>query len=112
MFTQTGTKLSVDSDATLSNIKLLLLSCKNSLIGDPYFGTSLRRFVFEPNNILLHDLIIDEIYLSIVTFIPQVHLKRSDIKLESKGTSIYATINCINKLDNMPNMYELELLKE
>ena len=31
-----------DTSATKSNLRLLLLSNKNSLFGDPYFGTELK----------------------------------------------------------------------
>ena len=112
MFTTTRTNVVYDSEANLNNIKLLLTSCKNSLIGDPYFGTSLKKFIHEQNNVVLHDLIIDEIYVAIKTFIPQVFVKRKDITVRSDGTAVYATINCINKLDNVSSMYDIKLLTE
>ena len=112
MFNATSTKIVKNSEANLSNIKLLLASCKNSLIGDPYFGTSLKKFIHEQNNVVLHDLIIDEIYVAIKTFIPQVFVKRKDIVVKSDGTAVYATINCINKLDNVSSMYEIKLLTD
>ena len=112
MFSHAKTNVVTNSDATLSNINLLLQSCKNSLIGDPYFGASLRRFIHQPNNVVLYDLIVDEVYVAIKTFIPQLHITRKDIKLHSSGTSLYATINCINKLDNQPSMYDIQLLTE
>jgi phage baseplate assembly protein W len=109
MFSGSKTKLIQDNEATLSNMRLLLASWKKSLMGDPYFGTRLKTFIYEQNNIVLHDLIIDEIYVSLKQFIPQVELRRKDIKISSNGTSVYATINCINKLDNETNLYEIEL---
>ena len=112
MFSETYTNVITDRVATQSNIELLLESCKMSLLGDPYFGTSLRKFIFEPNNIVLRDLIIDEIYVSLVTFIPQIHVTRKDIVLTQQGTSIHASINCINKLDNEPNMYQIKILEQ
>lgn len=112
MFTTTSTRVIKDSEANLNNIKLLLMSCKNSLLGDPYFGTSLKKFIHEQNNVVLQDLIIDEIYVAIKTFIPQVFVKRKDIVIRLDGTAVYATINCINKLDNVSNMYDIKLLTE
>lgn len=110
MFAHTHTKISSGRDSTLSNLKLLLTTETGSLYGDPYFGTRLRRFMYEQNNIVLRDLIMDDIYLSIVTFMPQLHLDRKDIVITGDDTSIYATINCINKLDNMAYSYEVQLL--
>lgn len=109
MFSSAKTNLVKDKDATLSNMKLLLASWKKSLFGDPYFGTRLKTFIYEQNNIVLQDLIIDDIYVSLKQFMPQLDLKRKDIKVISNGTSVYATINCINKLDNETNLYEIEL---
>ena len=110
MFNSNGTKLIEDNKATLSNISLLLQSCKESLFGDPFFGANIRTFIFEQNNIILRDLIIDDIYTAITQFIPQVKLSRNDIKIISKGVDVYATINCINKIDKEVYKYEIKLL--
>lgn len=109
IFSRRKTNLVKDKEATLSNMKLLLASWKKSLFGDPYFGTRLKTFMFEQNNIVLQDLIIDEIYVSLKQFMPQIEIKRKDIKLVSEGTTVYTTINCINKIDNETNMYKIEL---
>ena len=37
MLSSTRTNVVQDDDATVSNLRLLLLSSKNSLLGDPYF---------------------------------------------------------------------------
>lgn len=110
MFSSARTNLYEDNKATLSNIRLLLGSVKKSLFGDPYFGAKIKDFIYEQNNIVLQDLIIDDIYVSIKQFIPQVSIQRKDITIISKNNSLYATINCINKLDNQPNMFQIELV--
>ena len=112
MFTSNGTKLVQDSEATLSNISLLLQSCKESLLGDPFFGANIRTFIFEQNNIILRDLIIDDIYTAILEFIPQVKISRNDIKIINQGVEVYATINGINKLDKEVYKYEIKLLSD
>lgn len=109
MFTTSGTNIVEDAEATISNMKLLLASWKKSLIGDPYFGTNLKRFIYEQNNVVLQDLIIDDIYVSLQIFMPQVYLKRKDIVITHDKTDLYATINCINKIDNEVNMYQIKL---
>lgn len=109
MFKSASTNLVEDNEATLSNMSLLLASWKKSLFGDPYFGTRLKTFIFEQNNVVLRDLIIDEIYVSLKQFMPQIDLKRKDIKIYSNGTGVYTAINCINKIDNQINLYEIEL---
>lgn len=109
MFDFSRTKLHKDTEATLCNTRLLLHSCKETLIGDPYFGSNLMKYIYEQNNVLLQDIIIDDIYLCITTFIPQLYLTRKDIELVSDGTAITAVIHCINKIDNTPNMYDIRL---
>ena len=109
MFTTSRTKLIKDHDATLSNLKLLLSSEKTSLFGDPYYGTILKRVIYEQNTVVLQDLIIDEIYTSILMFMPQIKLTRKDISIYSDGTDIFAKINCINLIDYTNNLYNIRL---
>jgi phage baseplate assembly protein W len=105
MFSRDGTKVVLveDHQATVSNLKLALSSAKNSMLGDPDFGSMLTRRLFEQNTVILRDLIIDDIYTTIITFMPQILLKRSDITVESDDTDVFATIKCTNLID-----YELD----
>ena len=109
MFSNTHTNLVEDHEATSSNLRLLLLSEKTSLFGDPYFGVLLKKVLYSQNNTVLQDLIIDEIYTAIRMFMPQIRLKRSDIKVESDGIDVYATIRCTNILDYVTDMYTINL---
>lgn len=112
MLSSAKTNLVKDHEATMSNMRLLLASWKTSLFGDPYFGTNIKTFIYEQNNIILRDIIIDDIYLSLQEFLPQVSLKRSDITLTLKNQDIYCTINCMNKLDSQVNLYEINLTED
>lgn len=112
MFSINKTNLVQDKEATMSNLILLLGSEKKTLFGDPYYGTLLHKFLFEQNNQILRDIVIDEIYTSIITFMPQVRLKRSDISVYSQGTSLLAHIVCTNVLDNTQLDYTLNLFND
>lgn len=101
-----------DKDATISNMRLLLASWKTSLFGDPYFGTNIKKFIYEQNNIILRDLIIDDILLSLQTFIPQIAVSRKNIKITLKKTSVYAEITCVNKLDSMETTFTIKLTED
>ena len=101
-----------DRDATVSNIRLLLASWKTSLFGDPFFGTNIKRFIYEQNNIILRDLIIDDIMLSLQTFIPQIYVQRKDIKIILKKTDVYAEITCMNKLDSISTTFSIKLTED
>lgn len=110
MFTNTTTKLLSDHEATVSNLRLLLLSEKNSLFGDPYFGTNIRKLIFEPNNVVLQDIVIDEIYTAILQFMPQVLVKRTDITIVQQGSDLFVTIRALNLLDYTTDLYNINLI--
>ena len=109
MFESARTLVFQDHEATLSNLKLLLASERTSLLGDPYFGTILKRVLFEQNDAILRDLIIDEIYTSIITFMPQIKLERNNIKITSNGIDVFAEIYGVNLIDYTTDMYSINL---
>ena len=106
------TEIVSDEDATRSNLKLLLNSERQSLFGDPYYGTALRKMLFEQNSFLLKDLIIDEIYTSIITFMPQIRVNRKDITVVSDGYEVHARIKCVNLIDYTVNLYDINLTED
>lgn len=110
MFNSSATLVANDYDATLSNLKLLLLSDQSGLFGDPGYGTGIKRLLFEQNTGILRDVVIDEIYTAIITFMPQIQVKRSDIKVTSDGYKIMANIKALNMLDYTTDMYNLVLM--
>jgi hypothetical protein len=112
MLNSAGTNLVSDREATMSNLRLMLASWKNSLLGDPYFGTDIKRYIYEQNSVVLQDLIIDSIHLAIYEFMPQVYVTRDDIKISQKDDEVYVTIKCINTLDNQPDMYTIKLTED
>ena len=114
MFSKDGTRtlLLEDHQATFSNLKLVLDSTKKSLLGDPDFGSLLHVKFFEQNTPILRDLIIDDIYTTIMTFMPQILLKRTDIVVTSDGIDIIATIKCTNLIDYELDTYTINLTSE
>ena len=109
MVSNVNTMLVQDHDATASNLKLLLASDKYGLFGDPYYGTSLKRLMFEQNNQILRDLIIDDIYSAIITFMPQIKVARKDIVVNSTRASVHISIKAINLLDYTTDLYNINL---
>jgi hypothetical protein len=87
----------------------LLNSERLSLFGDPYFGTRLKRAIFEQSTSLVVDLLVDEIYTTIITFMPQVYLTRKDITMTTDGTDIFANINYVFVPDNTSDLYVINL---
>lgn len=86
-------------DATAQNLKYLLLSNKLTLLGDPYFGANLQKLLYESNNVVLRDLVVDEIYTTISTFMPQIRVLRKNINVDSDGNKIIVDIKAQNLLD-------------
>ena len=109
MLNSAGTNLIKDHEATMSNLRLMLASWKKSFFGDPYFGTDIKRYIYEQNNVVLQDLIIDGIQLAINEFMPQIYVTRDDIKVKQDNSDVYVEISCINKLDNQPDIYTIKL---
>ena len=98
-----------DNSATKSNLRLLLLSNKNSLFGDPYFGTELKNVIYSQNGAIIKDLIVDEIYTAIAVFMPQLRVKRDDISVESDGIAIYTSFTALNLLNYTTDIYNIKL---
>lgn len=113
IFSNNATKIVRDDKATLQNLKLLLSSEKGEFTGDPYYGVRLKRYLFDLNNIILKDVLIDEIYTQIKVFMPQINVERKDIKItvqpEGKKTKLKVDIRARNKLDYSINTYNLVL---
>lgn len=109
MLSSVSSKLIEDKEAIRSNVLLLLQSERNTLFGDPYFGCQLKKILFEQSNNLIVDLVIDEIYTALVTFIPQIFLNRKDITLTSDGVDVYATVKYLIVLDNTVDLYTIRL---
>ena len=100
-----------DKEAIRSNLRLILASEQNSHFGDPYFGAALKRAFFEQSNSIIVDLMIDELYTVIKTFIPQVLVTGNMITLTTDGIDIFAEIRYIFVLDNTSDLYVINLTK-
>lgn len=111
MFNTTNTKLLKDLDASKSNLTILLASTRNALLGDPKFGTNLKIFLFEQNDRIVRDLIIDQIYEAIGIYMPQLVLTRKNIKVEQIKDKLTATISCFDKQSHESLKFSIDLLE-
>ena len=109
MFDSVNTKLLKDKDAIKSNLLLLLNSDRLSLFGDPYYGTMLKPVIFQPNNNIVADLLIDELYTTIQTYLPQITVTRNSIQIMSDKVDLYVTINVIYNIDGTSDLYMINL---
>lgn len=111
MFNSSSTNIISDREATENNLKLLLLSEQNELLGDPYFGTGLKKYIYEQNNPVLRDMLVDNIYTAIALFMPQLVVKRKDISLKHYRNKLYCEIRATNQLNFQTDMYNIVLLQ-
>ena len=100
-----------DLDATRQNLIYLLQSYKKTMLGDPYFGTNIRKLIYESNNAILRDLIIDDIYTAINNFMPQIRVTRKDITVTSDRNKVMVHIVAQNLLDFSFAEYNIKLLE-
>lgn len=112
MFNTNSTNISKDFDATKQNTLLLLHSEKGELFGDPYFGIRLKRYLFDQNNYILKDIIIDEIYTQLALFMPQLNVDRRDIKITQDKATLYCRFKAVNQANFKTDIYNLVLYKE
>ena len=112
MFTRTSTNFVTDKEATFQNLKYLILSEKGELFGDPFYGVGLKKYLFDQNDTIIKDLVLDDMYAAIATFMPQLRINRNDLKLRTgdKG-EIFVDIKAINQLDFTTDLYSIVLLE-
>ena len=109
MLNSTTANLIQDKEAIRSNMILLLSSERETLFGDPYYGAELKKYLFEQSGSIVPDLLIDELYTCIKTFMPQVYITRKDIKVYVSRTTLYADINYYYIIDNTSDLFTIKL---
>ena len=109
MFNYTNTNIVSEKDAIRADMILLLSTERQTLFGDPYYGCQLRKYIFEQSNSIVADLLIDELYTTIITFMPQVYLTRKDIRILTSRSNLYAEIKYSYVLDNTTDLFTIKL---
>lgn len=109
MFSSEKVNLYKDKQATMTNLKLLLASEVTSLFGDPGYGSKLMQAIYSQNDLILQDLVIDEIYTCIKTYMPQLLVERKDIIITADDDGLYAEIRAISAEDYTLDLYKIQL---
>ena len=90
MLSVSNSNIIYDKDAIRSNIVALLSSECETLFGDPYFGTNIKNFIYEQNNVILRDLIIDDIFVKKWVCSPwEENVAQSDRPFSQNGIGLY-----------------------
>lgn len=109
MFNSNSTIITTDDDASRQNLILLLQSEKGQLFGDPYFGVRLRKYLFDQNNFVLKEVLIDEIYTQLALFAPQYRVNRKDITIIADKAKLFIRFKAVNQANFKTDMYNLQL---
>jgi phage baseplate assembly protein W len=112
MFNKNSTRIRKDLDASKQNAILLLKTEKGELIGDPFYGIRLKKYLYSQNNLILKDIIIDEIYTQIALFLPQIKVQRKDIQIILDNAKLYCKIKGINQATMQVDSFDLVLYDE
>jgi hypothetical protein len=95
--------------ATRQNVLLLLQSERGELECDPYFGLLLKHYLFNQNNYILKDILIDTIYTQIAIFLPQIKISRNDIDIitDHLRGRLYCSFSGVSQIDYTHQTYNL-----
>lgn len=110
-----GSKVNLykDYDAIKSNLTALLASDKGSLFGDPHYGTRLKTLLWEQTyDPIIRDLIQDDIFEAIYSYMPQITVYRNDISINVINNVVTASIKVRSDSGIDSNLYEIQLLSE
>lgn len=97
--------------ATIQNMKLLVCTERGELFGDPYFGLLLKRYMYEQNNAILKEVLVDMLYTQLALFIPQVKIERKDISVVQNQAlgKVVCQFYGTSQIDFTLNNYQLAL---
>ena len=112
IFSGANVNLVQDKKAAVSNLKLVLGSCKKELMGDPAFGTNLKELFFSTQTVWLNDLIVDTIYDTIKKYVPQIITNREDITITKDQTTLYITVKFKYIVDKELDTVSIDLIEQ
>lgn len=110
-----GSKVNLykDYDAIKSNLTALLASDRGALFGDPHYGTRLKTLLWEQTyDPIIRDLIQDDIFEAIYSYMPQITVYRNDISINVINNVVTASIKVRSDSGIDSNLYEIQLLSE
>ena len=110
-----GSKVNLykDYDAIKSNLTALLASDRGALFGDPHYGTKLKTLLWEQTyDPIIRDLIQDDIFEAIYSYMPQITVYRNDISINVINNVVTASIKVRSDSGIDSNLYEIQLLSE
>lgn len=93
IFNGSKVNLNKDYDAIKINLKSLLMSNRGGLYGDPHYGLNMKQILWDQAcRPVVIELLKDEIFNAIYSYMPQIEITRDDIDVTVDGNIVHATI--------------------
>lgn len=111
IFNGSKVNLNKDYDAIKINLKSLLMSNRGGLYGDPHFGLNMKQILWDQAcRPVVIELLKDEIFNAIYSYMPQVSITRDDIDVEVDGNVVHASINVKADSKIPSNLFNIKII--
>lgn len=111
IFNGSKVNLNKDYDAIKINLKSLLMSNRGGLYGDPHYGLNMKQILWnQACRPVVIELLKDEIFNAIYSYMPQVSITRDDIDVKVDGNIVHASIEVKADSKIPSDLFNIEIL--
>ena len=111
IFNGSKVNLNKDYDAIKINLKSLLMSNRGGLYGDPHYGMNMKQILWDQAcRPVVIELLKDEIFNAIYSYMPQVSITRDDIDVKVDGNIVHASIEVKADSKIPSDLFNIEIL--
>ena len=111
IFNGSKVNLTKDYDAIKINLKSLLMSNRGGLYGDPHYGLNMKQILWDQAcKPVVVELLKDEIFNAIYSYMPQVSITRDDIDVIVEGNIVQASIEVKADSKIPSNLFNIQIL--
>lgn len=86
------TVVSINNNSINNCLRLLFTTSKGELLGDPQFGSNLMKLVYEPNDIILQDMVTQDIIETISKYETRITVDTSMITFNIDINTVYINV--------------------
>ena len=108
-----GSTVNLDKDyyAIKTNLKALLMSNRGGLFGDPNYGLNMKQILWDQAcKPVVVELLNDEIFHAIYSYMPQITVTRDDIDVTVDGNLVNASISVKADSGVISNLFNIKIL--
>lgn len=108
-----GSTVNLDKDyyAIKTNLKALLMSNRGELFGDPNYGLNMKQILWDQAcKPVVVELLKDEIFNAIYSYMPQITVTRDDIDVTVDGNLVNASISVKADSGVISNLFNIKIL--